>query len=302
MDIKFKCNLSSIRSSMNEIFFQVLRNKEEDSVLLENEYELKNVNIQKTFPIPNNLNEFKEKFKTLNFLNIDDLKKYKAIIAGGSVSNVFTNTSKLTSGSDIDIFMYDQTPTNLFKLLERITTVYKNNIITKWDVATKFQKGEWLPSDDTYDHVFNPKNYDILNYDKELFNYVFGDKIQMKGHVINIYLTWESTITKLQIVLYKFKSIADILNNFDMSCCQYGFDGKDVYMLESSYISLFTRYNFIFSFNQKRIYKYEKRGFITLETKEQICFEKCLKEILSKTPKQKPQKPQKEEEFDLLED
>lgn len=268
MEVKFKLfdDMKHNLELLNNDWLTVYSN--DSSSILSEEYKVIN-DLKKIFFMPNSLEEFDKKFGDINLVKNITLYEYNAIICGGSVSNVISNND-LGLGSDIDIFLYNTNATYLYKLIKEIISNFRC-------LPNKNERN----IDEDYNFMKKDK-FEVINFDRDLFKYLFGDKIEIKDHVINLYaLFGENEIKrKIQIVLYKFDSIKTILNSFDMSCCQYGYDGDKLYMLSSSYITMLTKYNFIFNYNYERVLKYEKRGFITLDWKEKFIFKKVLKELI----------------------
>ncbi|KAL6076304.1 Ankyrin [Balamuthia mandrillaris] len=71
----------------------------------------------------------------------------------------------------------------------------------------------------------------------------------------------------IQIILRLYKSPAEVLLGFDIDCCTFGFDGKNVWAMERGYRALTKRYNLVnptrrSSTYESRLLKYAKRGFI----------------------------------------
>jgi len=205
---------------------------------------------------------------------VPNLISHKAIICGGSVSNIFTGS---TSETDIDIFLYDQeiTTASITKLLTMIKDCLpKEYFLNDEEEISKLNSAK--TGKDNYKKAFDEreKYYLLKNKKKNIvidnndLNKKFKSlSIEIYPHVINLYIKG----MKIQIILSQYKSKFDILNFFDMSASQVCYDFYGLYMTKLAKITYTTGFNFLLyrhSNIEERIKKYENKSFITCTPKK----------------------------------
>lgn len=214
----------------------------------------------------NQLNGLYSTFKESDFNNL--------FIAGGSISNIL-NPQYNKKINDIDIFIYglphDQYKKYILSNMNLCLKMksYRNELLDRnIDVNS-------LDEDDLINILFSIEILEpfVLKLCKKICDY-FSNYIYDKKNPI-IWRT-ENTITiqiasyypDIQIIysrLYSCKS--EILLGFDIDSCAWGWDGKNVYGLETSIFSSINRVNIVIDDSREspsyphRLTKYAFRGF-----------------------------------------
>jgi hypothetical protein len=237
----------------------------------------------------------------MNILNIDkklneyikDLNKFKktlnknnAIIAGGFILG---NVTQYFKTNDLDIYINAKNLDNFLNEMDEL-------IIIDDDILSEFQKFNnkiIYPSyTNSYEKLYKCKNNNIFNLNEEYLdralllknnkrnhfcNFIAGSeydlsffkkngiKFKLSGHLSNI-----SKIKFDLMVINDDKSIYDVINNFDLTCCQiwydgYKFNGTHIEDIKNKKTNLNKDYiNELINGNKfilNRIKKYQIRGF-----------------------------------------
>jgi len=192
-------------------------------------------------------NIFNNESDTKIFYNefISALKASKAIIAGGSVTAIYS--PKHYEINDLDIYVNIG---NSRQILEYLCNLFTKNIYKKIDLIDKFVQGQ---NTNGYSDSFLVKNriYKVIRF---------------AGHN-----TTRDNIAQVDLMLvHNNHLLTDVVKNFDLTCCQCYYDGEKVHhfheditkdgimKLNDDYLDTFLKGN---HFTVNRIKKYTGRGF-----------------------------------------